>query len=206
MLGQSSNHIYLHVISGRIHQRVPSSTEKAVERTLKDGKVVHELIYTFVEGLLSNIELNEGDYGKQWIFHIEDGKESYALQVSEASGYGDDLLTKIPALEKNNTYRFIPYEYTKKDKKRTGVKIQKGDDIITSCYHKFTQEQDGWKVETTDPNYPKPEKDKMDSEEWKIYFMRVRKYLREKALGYLSSWDGFKPEPVLEQADDDLPF
>jgi hypothetical protein len=216
MLGQQSNNIYLNIISGRIHRRVPQGTEGATSRTLQDGKIVHEQIFSFVEGVLTNIEMREGDYGKQWMLNFEDKKESYVLQVSETSGYGDDLLTKIPALDKNQTYRVVPYEYTSKQgKKRAKLKIIYDEEQVNSCYHKFTQVGEGWKVDITDPKYPKPQSDQMDSEEWKIYFMQVRKYLREKALTYLSNWSSFEktqdtlddvPDDAPDHTDDDLPF
>jgi len=208
MLGQKTNNIYLNIIGGVFHKRVPPSAEGAIERTTKDGKVVHEVLYSFARGLLENIELKDGNFGKEWLLSVTDGDENYVVQVMEESGYGDDLLTKIPLLEKNREYTFTPFDYLSKNgKKRSKFKIETDGEVLGSAYHRFTQNKDGsWLVETTDPSYPKPKSETMDSEDWKIYFMEVRKYLRKKAIDYLNGWTSFSKPELPEPEDDDLPF
>lgn len=87
---------YLYIFNGRIAQRVDNPTEKTVSRTNKNGVRIHERYYGAVQGMLTNIELENGDYGKQWILHFQDGIDKYILRLSYSSRVAKSIFCRLP--------------------------------------------------------------------------------------------------------------
>jgi hypothetical protein len=90
---------WLSVYKGEIVKRVPAGTENAVERTTKHGKVVYELKYNALEGMLKKIVTSESEYGKQWIFVIDDGINEFNLAVPYSSGPANGFLFRLPTVD-----------------------------------------------------------------------------------------------------------
>lgn len=100
---------WLTIIKGEIVRRVPPGTTNAVERTTKGGKLVHELRYNTLEGTLKRIDVSSGEYGDQWVFVIDDGKQEYFLALPYSSGTANGFLFRLPNINfeaplKINTY------------------------------------------------------------------------------------------------------
>jgi len=73
-LGESnSNIVYLSVVNGYLAQRVKKDVEKAVERTLKSGKVIYERLYNHTSGIITKIELRSNEF---------DGKTFKSMNVT----------------------------------------------------------------------------------------------------------------------------
>ena len=100
---------WLTVFRGEIVKRVPVGTEGAVERSNKNGKIVHELKFNALEGSLKRIDVTSGEYGDQWVFVIDDGTNEYFLAMPYSSGPANGFLFRLPNLNlerplKVNTY------------------------------------------------------------------------------------------------------
>ena len=137
--------LWLSVVKGTLTQRVKAGTENAVERVIEKGpnagSTVHELRYNFVEGKLERIYIQDTEYGKSWVFVVDDGQKAYNLTVGYSSGYAVGLLGRLPNVDLS------------KDIKIKSFYI-KGDDDKYRGY--LTIEQGGQKVERAftkeDPN------------------------------------------------------
>jgi hypothetical protein len=208
MLGESVKRTYLNVSLGKLRIKCEATNPKAVERIDSENKTVHELVYQYAQGILEDIRFKSDDeYGNKWLVYLKDGAENYVLQFSENSRYCGDFLCKLPKLKKGNIYKFTPWEIQKDNKHRSGVSIKDDTDIkITSYYQKYPDGVEGAKPENIN-GFPSYQGDWKDKDETKIYFLQVTKFLRTKALEYLSS--GFAVENVKanhSSTDDSAPM
>ncbi len=166
---------YTVLSDGKFHRTVAQGTEGAVERKYedKDGveQVKHELIYTELEGNITNIEFVDGEFGTN--LHIELDEEGI-LSFGTSSSFGEDLMKKIPAIDLTKPVTFVPYSFEDAGKSRKGVTvIQDGDVKVKSYYRKDDKDVNGM---------PSPEGDtaKYKSDDWKLYFLQVRKFLTKE--------------------------
>ncbi|MDR1023299.1 MAG: hypothetical protein LBL94_08535 [Prevotellaceae bacterium] len=126
MLGNRPTFTYLGIMNGKIIKRVPEGTPGATQRTNKAGASVHEVRYDHVIGILQEIGVSEGGpYGPQWLFTLQDGAESYRLQVGENTRELTSLLLALPGCDFRNPISISPYDFTDSDgKKRSGVTLK----------------------------------------------------------------------------------
>jgi hypothetical protein len=132
MLGNRQNHTYLGIMGGKIVQKVPEGTDGAVQRINKSGVTVHEVRYDFVGGILREIGVsNNSEYGSQWLFTLQDGTETYCLQVSENSRALTSLLFALPNCDLKKPIAVYPYDFTDAEgKNRSGVTLKQDDKKI----------------------------------------------------------------------------
>jgi len=75
------NLTYLSFVGGQLRERVEEGTKDAKSREIEKGpnkgKVIWEVAFDWIEGKLSGMEVDPGDYGKRWKFTIQDGDETY---------------------------------------------------------------------------------------------------------------------------------
>ena len=140
---------------------------------------------------------------------MDDNDDHYAIQISENTRYASDLLKRIPNLRRGEYYKFTPYDFDKNGKRKQGFSIKTIDDNpVDSFYGKFTQTEDGWRVDLMN-GLPAYDGDPKDRDELKIYFMRVTKILRDKALAFIGEHFQYeKPTDVTQDNgfDEDIPM
>src|ERR1051325_9581293 len=189
-LGERIPRIYLSVSYGAIRRKTTADDPKAVERELKDKSIIHERVYQFVQGNLENIRFwDDRDYGKSWTLDVRDGSELFAVKVMEDSRYGIDLLKKIPNLRKGSAYIFTPYDFEKDDGRRVGISIKKEgtDEKVPSYYQQFETGTDGKTKVKNLYGFPAFEGEWKDKDDVKIYFLKLAKFLRERAMTHLTT-------------------
>lgn len=213
---ESSNKIFLKASLGKLRKKCDATMSKAVARTLEDGTIIHEILYTAITGILDGIAMREHpEYGKSWTIFLTCDKDEYGVQVSENSRYGMDLLRKIPNLKKGTVYTFTPYDFEADGDRKSGLSIKtEAGDKVQSFYQTFTK--DGEKNVVTNINgFPDFTGDKKDKDDWKIYFAQVTKILRQKATAYLDNEFVMNADmqptpndqrPIPDKPEDDLPF
>jgi len=205
MLGETTNRIYLSIGYGRIRHKCSKDNPKAVERETKSGDKTYAIEHTFVSGTLESVYYKEHhEYGNSWNILLSDGETKYCLQISEKSRDAVEFLKRLPNLSINQFYRFTPYDFKDGEKRRRGLSIKdKADQSINSYYQSF--EQDGEKTVVKNlHNFPEPESPPKDSDDWKVYFIKVGKFLREKSLEHLKQ---IVNEPTKEpEQPDDIPM
>jgi hypothetical protein len=185
MLGSNNGtqKTFLTVGFGKIRQKtldnktkVDENTPGSVKRTTQSGSESWALEYDFIEGTIEKIFYKEDkDYGNSYEVVISD-VEVYQLSFSETSQYCNDLLKKLPNINLLDRVKFTAYDFEDKDHKRKcGLSIEQHSNKITSHYE--VKQPDGkWKLLHS---FPSGESiDFKDKDECKIYFIRVKKFLR----------------------------
>jgi hypothetical protein len=140
-LGQNNNAIFLNIADGKIIRRFQSATKDSKERVLtkgpNTGKVVHEEHYSFVEGLITDIQTKDSDYGKSWVVTIDDEGEKYILQMDYSGGYSSAFLKALPNVDLSQKVKLSPKMTIEGDKKKTTLFINQGG---TAAKHFYTKD------------------------------------------------------------------
>jgi hypothetical protein len=140
-LGNSNNSIFLNIADGKIIRRFQNQTKDSRERILAKGpnagKTVHEEIYSFVEGVITDIQTKDSDYGKSWLVTIEDNGEKYILQMDYSSGYSSSFLKALPNVDISAKVKLSPKMTIEGDKKKTTLFINQHG---TATKHFYTKD------------------------------------------------------------------
>ncbi len=183
---EKANYVNILGSDGTLRKTVDETTPGAVRREWKsgDGKsegVKFELIYQELSGIITSIEIYEGDFGKNIIVGVTDGKEpEIKMSVSMNSPFGEDLAKKIPNIDLQEKVIFKPYAFTDdKGKVRKGITIMQDGNKIQNFFYDIANK-------TNIHEYPNPEfkidkksgeKKPFSTDEWKIYFAQCRQFL-----------------------------
>lgn len=168
---------------GSIRLSVTEGTEGAITREIKDKQtgevtqVKHELVFEELSGKVTDITFFDGDFGKLLqltINDLVDGEDQeFILSVATSSSFGEDIMKKLPAMNLAKEATFRPYSFIGDNgKSLKGVSIlQDGEKVENHFYDKEKKKALN--------GVPAPEGDtkKFDSDDWKIYFTKVRKFL-----------------------------
>ncbi len=138
---ESSGGTWLSVVKGHLTQRVKAGTEGAVERQIEKGpntgSTIHELRYNFLEGKLERVYLQDSEYGKSWVFVVNDGQKAYNLTVGFSSGYAVGLLARLPNVDLKDSIRIKSFYIKGDDDKYRGyLTIQQGGQKVEKAYTK----------------------------------------------------------------------
>lgn len=170
---------------GAIHITVPEGTEGAKIRTYEtsDGKTGSktELVYKEISGIISKVDIRDGDFGSQLQLTIEDGDaEPIVLSLATASNFGEDVMKKLPNVDLSLPVTIIPYSFVDgKGKNKKGVTIVQNEKKLQNYFYDFHK-----KVNIN--GYPEPKKvkptkanpeGKLSKDQWKAYFMDARLFL-----------------------------
>ena len=130
MLGKKDSIIYLAVADGKIVRRVKEPTANSRQRTTKEGKTVHEELYDYATGLITDITTRENDYGKFWNVVMTDGSSTYVLQFKYSGGNATSFLKSIPNADVTKTITIMPKMQTVGDKKRASLVLIQDNQAI----------------------------------------------------------------------------
>lgn len=178
---------YYYVIDGTFRTRVDEDAPGAIRRDWKsaDGKTSgtkYERHLKAIFGRISDIQFNDGDYGININIHLEQGEDEEMpgiITLGAASREGEDFLKKIPTADLNKEIRFRPFAFIGDSQEEVrGLEMtQQGEteqfDVKMTNHFRDTEK----KVNINGLPNPEKENDKMDKDDWKIYFLQVRKFL-----------------------------
>lgn len=207
MLTKDTSGRYISIkADGKLHETVSRETEGAVfreyETSTGEKGSKWELVYKNVEGYITNIKFEEGDYGENLQITIKDGDEEVTLSEGVGTSFGEDMLKKLPALNFTKRVGFSPYSFeNEKGKLIKGVSVYQQSDKVTNFFYDF-EKKEGLH------GFPMPEGDTAEykKDDWKIYFLQVRKFLVKYAKENLVSKfpievDDISPEDIDEVFD-----
>ncbi len=140
-LGQNNNAIFLNIADGKIIRRFQNPTKDSKERTLtkgpNTGKTVHEEHYSYVDGIITDIQTKDSDYGKSWLVTIEDNGEKCILQMDYSGGYSSAFLKALPNIDLSQKVKLSPKMTMEGDKKKTTLFINQHG---TAAKHFYTKD------------------------------------------------------------------
>lgn len=185
-----SNKLFLSIVQGEFTYQVPEGTDGARRREWEVGKksgVKWEFTYRAISGKIEDVSFYEGENdGRKFttlniaLEENEDGKVP-VITTNVDSRYAQDLMKKLPNVDFSQSVRIRPFSFQPEgeDKTVTGIELtQQGtsgdwDKKITSAFHKREDDKT-----VTIGDFPVPEnKEGMDSDDWKMYFTQVKKFL-----------------------------
>lgn len=168
---------YMHISYGKFKEKAFENAPGAEARENKDGKVVWEYNFDYIEGKITGIYYKEDEkFGNSFEVVIDDSKEKFQISFKEGDSFFNDFFSKLPNINLKEWVKLAPYSFEDKNtgKLKKGITVWQNDSKVENYFVKYNQDQ---KTYTYLHGFPEPEK-KMDKEEWKIYFIRVRKFLR----------------------------
>lgn len=178
MLGRRIHKTYATIVQGKIAIKTTESDPMAIRREAKNPQtgetiIKYEQIFDNMEGLISNIEFVEGDYGQQIQIEID----GVVLSMSTDSNYGIDLMKKLPGINLSETVNIVPYSLeTKEGKNKRGIVVYQGKTEALDKDKKIQDQFFNFETKEYLEGYPAP-KEAMEKDDWKIYFIEVRRFL-----------------------------
>ena len=178
-LQKRDSRTYASIISdGSIRVKTQETNPQAEKReyTLKDGTTgtKYELVFDSLSGIITGIQFFEGQFGKQLNVSFKDGDDEITLSMNLASNFAEDFLKKLPNIRLDEQVTVAPYSFEDDKKKlRKGVTVYQGGDKLGNYFNDP-------KTKENTHGFPNPEKDykEMDSDDWKAYFIKTRKFLQ----------------------------
>ena len=160
---------------GSLRVKCDESTEGAKKREyeLADGtkNTVYELVYDSLTGLITSLEIEEGQFGEQMRLTISDNGEEIIVTTGASSNFADDMMKKLPNLDLSKSVELKPYAFTDdKGKSRKGVSFYQDDKKID----KFDFEEM--------PKLPEDAVATFKKKDWKKYFEGVNEFLIDYTL------------------------
>jgi predicted DNA-binding transcriptional regulator AlpA len=136
--GSNSSSAYYNISNGKICQSFKAMVEGATERTTQTGKIVFEKFFDYIDGLITNIETRENEFGKQWVVTLLDQETglSQSLQFNYSSGYAAAFLKALPNVDLSKKVKITPKLTIEGDKKKTTVFINQGGHACKWFYTK----------------------------------------------------------------------
>ena len=208
---------YWHISQGALRKKCDENDPLGIKReyTTKDGekKEVYEIVYDDINGYIRSVELRDGDYGEQLIVYIDD-VDAYALQMSWDSSEAQSFAEKLKSVDISKEVNISPYHFTPKDstKVKRGITITQDGKKLDSY---FLERDDNGKIVGSLHGLPEPEGDtsSYDSDDWKVYYIKRRKFLKNEVILAFPSMEtdgkpevAEKPTQVVDNEADDLPF
>ena len=124
------------IVRGRFTIRLPEGADdpNAVERTLEKGanagKVIKELQYTGIEGLIKSSYVDESDFGTNFVTELEDDEGArFKLQIPLDSQFFGQYAKRMPNIDKSKAL-FLGIGYDRERERHFLYAKQNGDKVL----------------------------------------------------------------------------
>lgn len=171
--------IYYTIIDGTFRTKVDETHPQATRREYetRDGAkaVKYERIVDALTGYIEDMGIYETDFGKVINIKLDPNEEGRnpIIQLNLETNYGEDFLKKAPNIDLSSEVRFSPFSLTNENGREIrGITLtQNGQKIQNYFYDPVAKKECN--------GFPTPEGAVEDyqKEDWKIHFLRVRKFL-----------------------------
>lgn len=209
---RESGAIYLGIAKGNITAKGKKGDEGVQTREYKDDdgnvQTIYEYQYSKLNGIITKIVFRDGKFGEECRIHVTDVGEDYILTIKTDDRYFQDFAKKIPNVDLSQEVSLAPFDFEGDNGKPVrGMTIEQGGEKVLSYYYDADKKKDinGF------PTVTKADRKEYDSDDWKMYFIKVKKFLKKQVQGLDFSTTVSKPTskseaPVVEDDDQDLPF
>lgn len=208
-----SNAIYLKIVKGSFRQEVEEGTEGSKSREWEangNSGVKHEITYKNLTGVIAEVKIEDVTFkdgkGMQVLkVKIENDGEVAIFSTETKSKFAIDFMKKLPNLTPGETVVINPYDFEDKDgRRRTAFNIIEDGQKIYSAYW----DNDKKKALKGIPQVSKEDAHNYDSDDWKMHFVKEKKFLVKKTIEIAPKYLSVAAEPVTasEEENDDMPF
>lgn len=195
---------------GIMRQNVPEDTSGAEKREYETSKKDTEGNFIkghkwekkveSVAGLITDIKLVETGFGTLIQIELTDTflNTTDILSLNAKSTFGEDFMYKLPNIDLSKEVSIRSYSYIPKGKTKTsrGLDIKQDNEKINNF---FRDPQDWSKIVNGLPT-PTGDVKKYKTDDWKIYYLQVNKFLVEYTTEHFVS--KFNKEMVAEKLDE----
>jgi hypothetical protein len=99
------------------------------QRVNKNGKTVHEEIFTSITAMISNIQSKDTTFGKVWEIELTDNGETYVLSFNYSSRYTNNFFRALPNVDLSQPVKIAPWSMAdKKDSSKTVIGLSISQD------------------------------------------------------------------------------
>lgn len=185
---------YVGLFQGNFTLKVPEGTEKAITRVNKNGKTIHEIQFTSLSGVLSDIIEKDGEFGKAYQFVISDKDESVVLETGVNSAIASAIINRLPNIDLLSPVEIVSSYSAAKEKTYFSVYQGSSDEGIKD-YFQTWDEITGW---TQHHGFPVWEKIMLNGEEkWDASKqIAFQKKIVNKYFGFENRMEAPAPAPV----------
>lgn len=182
----AEKNLYYTIVGGSFRVQVSPEHPEAVRRdwTSADGSksgTKYERIVKSLIGYIEDIQFRDGEYGMQMYIALDENKDGWkpVIALSTASREAEDLMRKLPNVDftKEVSLRPFNFEGTGGDEVR-GMEVLQPDANSNFEVKIKNHFRDAEKKENIN-GMPSPEGETSDysKDDWKLYFLTVRKFL-----------------------------
>lgn len=135
-LVNKSNRIFLTIGGGKVVQSygVGPDTPGAVKRERADGKVVYEIRYDSVSGVIKDVRTKDDEFNgkkiKKLVVVLADGGEEYQIETNISSRYAKSLLFALPNVDLTRPVIISPWYKEVDGRAKMSVYIKQGEEDI----------------------------------------------------------------------------
>jgi hypothetical protein len=133
---------FLTISNGRLVLQHQNPIEGVtIERVNKNGKTVHEEMFTSITAMIANIQSKDTTFGKVWEVELKDNGETYLLSFNYSSRYTNNFFRTLPNIDLSQPVKIAPWSMAdKKDSSKTviGMSISQGGVRIPYKWDKET--------------------------------------------------------------------
>ncbi len=177
--GDNANTLYLSIIGWNMVQKVEEGTLGAKRRDYEtsDGNTgtKYEISHKNLVGKVAWLSFVDGSFGEQFILTLTNWEDQAKLHINTDSKYFTAFARKLPNIKLEENITLNSFDFTTNDGKRiTGMDIKQGWEKVEDNYW------DGKKTLNGMPEVTKTEAKGFDKDDWKMHFMKVKKFLKKE--------------------------
>lgn len=166
---------YYNISWGKITKKCEPDHPMAVTEVSESGKQYHMIQYDSYQGRLINITKRDGDYGVEFLLHMQDGSDFDVIQMKLYSSFAEKFMKLLPSVNLEMDIEIKPYDFISRDdgKRRKGVAVfQEGRKIQSKYTKEYVDKlKDGHKDKVPDWSKIKREGKEVWSNEQTIDFL-----------------------------------
>lgn len=138
MLGTRQRGTFLTInADGRFVQSFKEAQEGTVQRTNKNGKVVHEKFFDFITGFIHSVRVDDHkDFGKQWKIELIKGANKVIITLGYASNYAKPFLKMLPNVDLSKEVEIAPSAKMENGEKKTSLFLKQDDQVVPYAFKK----------------------------------------------------------------------
>lgn len=172
---ENQNVTYLNIVAGKLAQKSQEWEVWAIRREYEtsDWKkwFKFEKYHKNVTWKITWLVFKDTDYWTQLQVKLDD---DIVLTLGTDSNYFSDFAKKLPKVDLSKEVVINPYDFETNDwKKRKWVTVYQWWEKLTNYYYDTEAKENLFNFPTVD----RKESSKYDSDDWKMYFIKVKKFL-----------------------------
>lgn len=205
----SGNITYFTIWGGNLVLPAEPEEEGAVKRTWEDSdgntKSKWEFREKDITGLITGLEFRDGNFWENLYIELTNQAEEICkIQIPTDSDYFRSFASQLKNIDLTEEVVFNSYDFTWEDgKRRRGMSLQQDGKKVQSYYY----DPDKKASINGMPSVDKKEAKTYDKDDWKVFYLGVKKFLKKEVLAVAEQFAEKQPskkETVEEATPEDV--